>query len=104
MQLMLLMQQHFAQLLHLPEANFSCQRQHCLLLGVVVATARCTWVATSIRIKSESKQLDPNRKTIKDWNRGCPEDDAIQLFKDFPFRVVVLFSWPKHPVWLFQLL
>ena len=28
---------------------------------------------------------------------------SIQLFKDFPFRVVVLFSLPKHPVWLSQL-
>jgi hypothetical protein len=28
---------------------------------------------------------------------------SIQLFKDFPFRVVVLFSLSKHPVWLSQL-
>jgi hypothetical protein len=50
MQLML-MQQHFAQLLHLSELNFSRQRDNNAIRGVVVAivvaTARYTWVATS---------------------------------------------------------
>jgi hypothetical protein len=40
MQLMLLMQQHFAQLLHLPEANFSYQKDNNAFYRIVFATSR----------------------------------------------------------------
>jgi hypothetical protein len=48
MQLMLLMQQHFTQLLHLQKKNFSFQEDNNVSSRViVVATAHCRWVATS---------------------------------------------------------
>jgi hypothetical protein len=56
MQLML-MQNHFAQLQHLPEANFSRQRNNNAIRGDVVATARCRWVAHSAEFKHKLNNL-----------------------------------------------
>jgi len=57
----MLMQQHFVQLLHLLKMqNICCQRQHCfcgVVVTVVVATARCTWIATSTEFKHELNNL-----------------------------------------------
>jgi hypothetical protein len=58
MQLMLLMQQHFAQLLHLPEAKTLAAKKTTMpfvgevVAAVAVATARCVWVATSTESKT----------------------------------------------------
>jgi len=57
MQLMLLMQQHFAQLLHLSESNFNRQKDNIAICGVVVAIARCRWVATITEFKTRIKHL-----------------------------------------------
>jgi hypothetical protein len=56
--LLMLMKQHFAQLLHPPEPNFSCHRDNIAIRGVVVvaivvATARCALVATITEFKPE---------------------------------------------------
>jgi hypothetical protein len=66
MQLML-MQQHFAQLLHLSEVNFSYQRDNNAIPGdvvvaIVAATARCTRVALSAEFKHELNNLPLTEK------------------------------------------
>jgi hypothetical protein len=92
----------FAQLLHLQEANFSCHRNNIAFYGVVVANARCTGFATSTEL-NPNQTTQSQQKNYKSWNRVAKRTISIQLFKDFPFRVVVLFFLPKHPVWLSQL-
>jgi len=57
----------FAQLLHLPEANFSCQRDNNAFVGevvvaIVAATTRCTSVATSTEFKPELNNLPLTEK------------------------------------------
>jgi len=54
----MLMQQHFAQLLHLPEVNFSCQRDNnaireLLLLQLLLQLIAAQWVATITEFKPE---------------------------------------------------
>ncbi len=63
----MLMQQHFAELLHLPEANFNRQKGNnaihgVVVVAVVVATAPCRWVATITEFKPKLNNLPNTEK------------------------------------------
>ena len=96
MQLML-MQQHFAQLLHLSEVNFSYHRDNNAFRGVVVAivvaTERCTWVATSTEFKHELNNLPLIEKRFllrKNSSKQVDDDWCVDYYSGgvYPYVVV----------------